>query len=48
MTVKTLKEAEGRIRKAMEAKTAQGGQGFSPAIQKIRQAAQQRRTQPIR
>lgn len=48
MTVKTLKEAEDRIRAAMETKTAQGGQGFSPAIQRIRQSAQMRRTgQPL-
>lgn len=47
MTVKNLKEAEERIRAAMQPLTAQG-QGFSPGIQRMRQGARQTRPVPAR
>ncbi len=40
--VKTLKEAEDRIRAAMKPQQGVGGNGFSPNIQNIRQAAKRR------
>lgn len=46
--VKTLKEAEDRIRKAMKPPVTQAGQNFSPGIQKIRQSARQRKPMPAR
>lgn len=42
MTVKNLKEWEERVRKAMEPPATQGGQGFSPNIQRMRQTAKRR------
>ena len=43
MVVKNLKEAEERIRKAMMPPQTNQGRGFSPAIQGLRQTAQNRR-----
>lgn len=47
MVVKNLKEWDDRVRKAMEPPT-QAGQGFSPAIQRMRQTATKRRPQLAR
>lgn len=44
--VKTLKEAEERIRRAMKPKTALG-QGFTPGIDRMRQAAQSPRAKRV-
>ena len=41
--VKTLKEAEDRIRLAMIPRSAVGNRSFSPGIQKIRAATRPRR-----
>ncbi len=41
--VKTLKEAEDRIRAAMKPSQRGQGNGLSPGIQRLRQATQQRR-----
>lgn len=46
--VKTLKEAEDRIREAMKPQTAGAGQGLSPAIQKMRASAGRARPTPPR
>lgn len=37
--VKTLKDAEERIRKAMQPPAQNAGQGFAPGVQRMRQAA---------
>lgn len=42
--VKTLKDAEDRIRRAMIPPTVQAGQDFAPGIQKMRQTAKSRPT----
>lgn len=41
--VRTLKEAEDRIRKAMLPPVAQAGQGFSPTIERLRQTVAKRK-----
>ncbi len=46
--VKTLKEAEDRIRIAMVPPQTNQGDGFSPGIQKIRQTTRQRKPMPTR
>jgi len=43
MTVKNIKEAEARIRKAMEPPATQAGPTFAPSIQKMRQTAKGKR-----
>lgn len=46
--VKTLKEAEDRIRDAMKPQQGGRGNGFSPGIQNIRQTASRQRPQLAR
>ena len=43
MTVKTLKEWEERVRKAMEPPATQAGPTFAPGIEKMRQTAKGKR-----
>ena len=46
--VDNLKEAEERIRKAMVPLTKEGGQKFSPGINRMRQSARHRTPQPVK
>ncbi len=44
----THQEFDRQVEEAMETPTAQGGQGFSPGIQKMRQTASKRKPLPAR
>ena len=44
----THEEFDRQVEEAMQPATAQGGQGFAPGIQKMRQTASKRKPLPVR